>query len=517
MDVNASVTDPVFNIPVWEISDVDGSGRARWELDSADLPGFDATSDFRLSARLRVIGANRDAGPGTLLEVADRQQRYVLTLGKFASQTRVNFLESTNPDLRVGSANDENTSYIDLELLRVDGVAVLSMNGVASNVVPHTISNDTLLRVNFGDGTSAAVGGMYLRSIRFEWGDLVQPCSVSFARDSYEQSVVDSFPSNVTAGCPQLTLVSPLFGLASLTSLTGLSSVEKVIGNLAFDANSDLPDRLLGWPALKEITGGLRLIGANTLTEYGGFDGLQTIRGRFEVNGTGPERLVSISGFSALNSVETIEIFEARGLRSITAFSQLHSIPGAIFLDRLPLLSDISGLSSLIEADRILLFNNDSLSDCSPMQRLLDNVDDGDSGPSSGDVPDLRSGPDGVLLAGNATGCNTLAEIVPDTDGDGLQDHRDAFPDDFDNDGSPDNEDAFPEDPSESRDSDGDGIGNNRELELGTNPNAGDSDGDGFSDPEELDAGTNPIDAGDIPMGPGLNIPLLKAADARTP
>jgi hypothetical protein len=46
-------------------------------------------------------------------------------------------------------------------------------------------------------------------------------------------------------------------------------------------------------------------------------------------------------------------------------------------------------------------------------------------------------------------------------------------------------------------DSDGDGIPDDREAELGTNPNNPDTDGDGFTDGEEVDIiGTNPADPG---------------------
>ena len=55
----------------------------------------------------------------------------------------------------------------------------------------------------------------------------------------------------------------------------------------------------------------------------------------------------------------------------------------------------------------------------------------------------------------------------PDSDGDGVSDGEDAFPDDAnettdsDGDGVGDNGDAFPNDANESADSDGDGIGDN--------------------------------------------------------
>jgi hypothetical protein len=69
-----------------------------------------------------------------------------------------------------------------------------------------------------------------------------------------------------------------------------------------------------------------------------------------------------------------------------------------------------------------------------------------------------------------------------DSDGDGVPDDQDVFPDDptewadSDGDGVGDNADDFPDDPTETTDTDGDGIGNNADL---------DDDGDGVPDIED--------------------------------
>jgi uncharacterized repeat protein (TIGR02543 family) len=81
--------------------------------------------------------------------------------------------------------------------------------------------------------------------------------------------------------------------------------------------------------------------------------------------------------------------------------------------------------------------------------------------------------------------------ILPDTDGDGLKDSKDAFPLDpaetldTDRDGTGDNADT---------DDDGDGLSDVDEINIhGTNPKRTDSDGDGLSDPAELQTHlTNP-------------------------
>ncbi len=76
----------------------------------------------------------------------------------------------------------------------------------------------------------------------------------------------------------------------------------------------------------------------------------------------------------------------------------------------------------------------------------------------------------------------------PDTDGDGVIDSLDAFPNDptetmdTDSDGVGDNSDTFPSDPTETMDADGDGVGDNSDA-FPTNPSETvDTDGDGIGD-----------------------------------
>jgi hypothetical protein len=82
---------------------------------------------------------------------------------------------------------------------------------------------------------------------------------------------------------------------------------------------------------------------------------------------------------------------------------------------------------------------------------------------------------------------NDPSEIL-DTDNDGVGDNADAFPNDSsesvdsDNDGVGDNADAFPNDSFESIDSDNDGVGNNADAFPNDATETNDSDGDGIGD-----------------------------------
>lgn len=77
----------------------------------------------------------------------------------------------------------------------------------------------------------------------------------------------------------------------------------------------------------------------------------------------------------------------------------------------------------------------------------------------------------------------TVEDTRPDSDGDGLSDEREL---------------EIGTDP-QNADSDSDGITDGDELALGTDPNESDTDGDGTSDGDELAAGTDPNDASSRP------------------
>ncbi len=93
-------------------------------------------------------------------------------------------------------------------------------------------------------------------------------------------------------------------------------------------------------------------------------------------------------------------------------------------------------------------------------------------------------------VAGDADGDGIDNSIDPDDDGDGYEDHDDAFPEDpsewadSDGDGAGDNADAFPADPGEQADFDGDGVGDNSDP---------DDDNDGAPDSQDA----HPLDTDD--------------------
>jgi len=86
--------------------------------------------------------------------------------------------------------------------------------------------------------------------------------------------------------------------------------------------------------------------------------------------------------------------------------------------------------------------------------------------------PCVPPGPTASTVTTLAAAVGTPAAPDPDTDGDGVPDSKDAFPNnhreqkDSDGDGVGDVSDAFPRDPKESRDSDCDGTGDNADKKF---------------------------------------------------
>ena len=97
-----------------------------------------------------------------------------------------------------------------------------------------------------------------------------------------------------------------------------------------------------------------------------------------------------------------------------------------------------------------------------------------------------------ILLAISLTtvyGCgDDDTPLPPDTDGDGVYDSQDQFPEDAseqfdaDSDGVGDNADAFPSDPYETVDTDSDGVGDNSDAFPEDATESADTDGDGIGD-----------------------------------
>ena len=144
------------------------------------------------------------------------------------------------------------------------------------------------------------------------------------------------------------------------------------------------------------------------------------------------------------------------------------------------------------------------------------------------------------LIAGTSQGAYAYTEDTTDTDGDGVADGEDGFPEDpaasvdTDGDGMPDNWnenatdeqiaaseltiDAFAEDPAASVDTDGDGMPDDwnenataEQITASSLTLDDDDDNDGYSDEEEASWGSDPLSSDSTPEPP-LNIVMILAA-----
>ena len=128
----------------------------------------------------------------------------------------------------------------------------------------------------------------------------------------------------------------------------------------------------------------------------------------------------------------------------------------------------------------------------SPEVTIVDTDSDGDGVYDSEDAfpndPNEDTDSDGDGVGDNADAFPTDATETSDQDSDGVGDNADVFPNDpnettdSDEDGVGDNGDAFPNDATETTDTDGDGVGNNADA-FPIDPNeTSDTDGDGVGD-----------------------------------
>lgn len=142
---------------------------------------------------------------------------------------------------------------------------------------------------------------------------------------------------------------------------------------------------------------------------------------------------------------------------------------------------EVSSFESAVSDYRLRVFRQPSTVD-SDGDGVVDTQDAFPNDPTE----TLDSDGDGV--GDNSDAFPTDSSESSDRDGDGIGDNSDAFPDDpdqntdTDGDGVGDTVDAFPNDPTESLDSDGDGVGDNSDAFPADPSESSDRDGDGIGD-----------------------------------
>ncbi len=197
-------------------------------------------------------------------------------------------------------------------------------------------------------------------------------------------------------------------------------------------------------------------------------------------------------GLTDANGDFIVDSYAERGSIAIAPDSDSDGIPDFLDLESNNALND--GTSFDIASTRFVGFdsNNDGQINSSDTSGGIDANNNGVDDLIETTTPDPDSDGDGVPDSVDAFP-NDPTESV-DSDGDGVGDNGDAFPTDptesadSDSDGVGDNADAFPTDPTESADTDGDGIGNVADADI---------DGDGIPNAVETANGLNSADSAD--------------------
>jgi hypothetical protein len=168
----------------------------------------------------------------------------------------------------------------------------------------------------------------------------------------------------------------------ALTSLGGLSSVTTIWGDLVIGNNASLLN----------------------------LDGLAGITRGFDVTISNNASLINVAGLSALSNVSTLIIDSNAALANMDGLSKLTGIGRSMSIQNNMVLSNLDGLSNLTYVGNDLYVQSNTMLDqCNGLSRLVDEWDDKEPGPGSGQVPDVG---DNVYIGDNLAGCNSIQEIM---------------------------------------------------------------------------------------------------------
>ena len=259
--------------------------------------------------------------------------------------------------------------------------------------------------------------------------------------------------ANVTSlnGLYNLTTVGETFtisGITSLTDLSGLTSLESVRG-LSL-SNLDSLTSLAGMPNLSSV-------GSLTLSILFFLPNLSGLPAEVDIASLGirDSDLTSLDGAPMMSNLEYLQL-DGTALTDLSGLSSSSFVPvaagpgpggpsidissnfhltnlvglpvgekfGLIQISNNPALTSLAGLENLVEVWSFLqVQDNDFLTDCSALAKVLDDVDDGDPGPCDGcnpDDPPDSPGLGGIQISGNGGdvpldppyACNSIEEIV---------------------------------------------------------------------------------------------------------
>ncbi len=228
-------------------------------------------------------------------------------------------------------------------------------------------------------------------------------------------------------------------GNNGLTSLAGLGSLTSVGKELRIGYNNALTS-LTGLDALTSVQNTLLLAGSPGLTNLNGLGALTHIGGTLYFNNC--HNLQSLTGIGGVTSVEQLIIAQCSGLPNLIGLEGIKTVSVSLSIDGNNGLTSLQGLSGLTNVSSLLVRNNGSLTSLSGLGGpsgqttigyFVGIIDNGSLTTCAvASLCDRLVTPTAYdEIRGNATGCNSVAEIqtacntctkstyYKDTDGDG--------------------------------------------------------------------------------------------------
>lgn len=195
----------------------------------------------------------------------------------------------------------------------------------------------------------------------------------------------------------------------SLADLSGLSNLVVIQASLVVD-NNDALTNLNSLAGLEIVSANISVSNNDALTDMSGLSGLLGFSDALYIRDNSV--LVSIGSLPNLTDIGGLVIDNNDALINLDGFSGLATLGNntALAVFNNDALTNIDGLAGVVSAEfDVEVTNNTSLSQCSGLEVLLDQVDDAQVGPGIAPIPDVGGD---VTISGNLEGCNTIDEIL---------------------------------------------------------------------------------------------------------
>ncbi|WP_298544805.1 PKD domain-containing protein [uncultured Aquimarina sp.] len=192
-----------------------------------------------------------------------------------------------------------------------------------------------------------------------------------------------------------------------ITNLNGLSSLEKIYGNLTIYYNKELIN-IDGLENLTTVTGDIQIYNNSKLENVNGFRNLTNFSGKLEIESN--FELLHLDGFSGLTSIKGgLILLENGSLESVSGLSSVASVENGVIIDSNNL-QNLDGLQNLknVKGGFSLVYNR-SLENACAIVELLSTP-----GAISGNISIGNNGPTTSLVQDILDSCSPCNEVHPE-------------------------------------------------------------------------------------------------------